>query len=137
MTGKFLIENDYYLVMDERSWNIARRTKDGTKNKAAFTDVTYHRSPEAALEFYLEKKQKEAAGNAKDGTLRDLLDILSSERKRLENTLRRLYSDVCSLQLDKSGTEDDLSAALDKDPGVDALDDLNTEDPGNDPDDEI
>lgn len=103
MTGKFLIEDNWYLIADENSWNIAKKNKEG-KTKAEFSSTTYHHTPEDAIKFYLAKKQRESASKAEDGTLKDLVTILSSERDRLSETLAQAFNKACSLELKNDQT---------------------------------
>lgn len=98
MTGKFLIEDDWYLIADENSWNIARKTG---REKKMFTDMTYHRTPEQALEYYLRKRQSEACRRVSQGDLRTLVETLSSEHERLSATLRAAFANVCDFMTDK------------------------------------
>ena len=98
MTGRFLIEDDWYLIADENSWNIARRTG---REKKMFTDMTYHRTPEQALEYYLHKRQSEACRRVSQGDLRTLVDTLSSEHERLSATLRAAFANVCDFVAEK------------------------------------
>ena len=95
--GTFHIEENWYLIPDELSWNLAKKVKEGTKQKAEYYGTTYHASPAAALLFYIEKRRREAAGNAGDGDLRDLLNILSSENKRLSDALSPVLELVTSI----------------------------------------
>ena len=97
MTGRFLIEDDWYLIADENSWNIARRTG---REKKMFTDMTYHRTPEQALEYYLRKRQSKACLEAGNGTLKDMVNILSEINESVLTTIRQAFSDVYGLKVE-------------------------------------
>ena len=99
MIIKFLIEDDYYIVIDEYSYNLARFM--GTtekKNKGKTNDVLdtigYFSSIEKVLSAYLELRQKNELKRAGEGTLQDLADIITAENKRLAETLRAAFRQV-------------------------------------------
>ena len=96
--SKFQIEGDWYLVPDEFSWNLARKVKTPQKTKE-WAEITYHRSPQDALNHYFDLKQRETVRKAEDGTLKDLVDILSAENKRLSAILKTAFAEVCKLDL--------------------------------------
>ena len=92
--SKFHIEGDWYLVTDEYSWNLARKA-NATRKKHEWAEITYHPNPESALKAYIAIKQRRTAGNAGDGTIKDLVDILSAENKRLSELVKNAFSEVC------------------------------------------
>jgi len=97
--GLFHIEGRWYLEPDESSWNLcelkekARTSRDWTRN------ITFHRTPEQALNHYLHIRHKEVAQSAEDGELRDLLNILLAENERVSSALKSVYEEVCTLRL--------------------------------------
>ena len=109
--GKFHIEGDWYLTTDPYSWILAKRLKKPTE-KSEWADMTYHRTPEDALRHYFHLKQREAVGKAEDGAIKDMVDILFAENKRLTHTLKTAFSQVWEIELerkevDSEKTEDD------------------------------
>ena len=100
----FHIEDDWYLVPDQYSWNLARKSKTPSP-KFMWAEITYHNTQAEALIYYMEQKQREAAGNARDGELADLIDILSAEQKRLVPVLRTAFKKVCDIPLLGGETE--------------------------------
>ncbi len=102
--GKFHIEGDWYIVPDQLSWNLARRLKTPQK-KSEWAEITFHRTPEDALKHYFHLKQRETAGKAGDGTLKDLADIFSAENKRLSELLKSAFSQVCEIELRKEESD--------------------------------
>ena len=96
--GKFHIEGDWYLVPDEYSWNLCRSFKTPQK-KQNWAEITYHRTPQDALKHYFDLKVQETAGKAGDGTLKDLVELLAKENKRLSELLKTAFSQVCELGL--------------------------------------
>ena len=101
MSGKFLIEDDYYLVADQYSWNIGRYLKENDKSgEPVLSYISYHKTPEQALQSYLSLRQKQSAIQADNADIRDLVDILSTENRRLQNVLKTAFSSVCDIRLD-------------------------------------
>lgn len=92
--SKFHIEDDWYLVPDDYSWNLARKG-NATRKKHEWAEITYYHDPESALNAYIAIRQRRTAGNAGDGTIKDLVDILYAENKRLSELLKNAFSEVC------------------------------------------
>lgn len=88
--GKFLIEGNYYIVPDEFSYNIAK--KINKKRGAEYENIAFCSTPEDALRYYLRLKHGESAGRAGDGSIKDLIDTLTAETKKLSETLEKLVS---------------------------------------------
>ena len=96
--GKFHIEDDWYLVPDEFSWNLCKKAKS-LKKKGEWSEITYHRTPQDALRHYFYMKASATARMAGEGTLKDLIDLLSAENKRLSELLKTAFADVGELHL--------------------------------------
>lgn len=96
--SKFHIEGDWYLVPDEYTWNLCRKSY-AEKRHSEWAEITYHRTPQDALNHYFDLKVQETARKAGDGTLKDLVDILSTENKRLSELLKTAFAEVCELGL--------------------------------------
>ena len=96
--GAFHIEDDWYLVPDEYSWNLAKKVEFKGKD---FKTVGYCNSPENALQYFLKLKQSEVAQNASDGDLTDLMRILSSETNRLRERLKSVFKEACEIDFDE------------------------------------
>lgn len=103
--GVFHIEDDWYLVPDQYSWNLARKSKTPSP-KSIWAEMTYHNTQAEALIYYWEQKQREVAGNAEDGELADLIDILSAEKNRLVPVLRTAFKKVCDIELEGGSNEE-------------------------------
>lgn len=97
--GKFHIENDWYLLPDENSWNLCRLAKTPTK-KSQWAETTYHRTPADALLRYCEISRSVRAREGEDGTVKDLADMLAKENERLLAVLVPTYSEVCREDLE-------------------------------------
>ena len=93
--GVFHIEDDWYIFPDELSWVLAREKP--SKKNGRFAEHTFHPSPERALIFYAEKKRREAVMRADDGDIHALVDILSSENKRLADVLNPVLSAIAEV----------------------------------------
>lgn len=100
MSGKYLIENDWYLIADEMTWNVGKRLPKPSKDKE-FYQLTYHTSAEKALRYYLALSQRESVRRHADGTLKDCIDILSAENERLQRLLISAFSLVCDVDLER------------------------------------
>lgn len=92
--GAFHIEGRWYLVPDETSWNLCELKKTPRTDSDWTSNITYHRTPEDALNFYIGKMRRKAAVEAGSGDLRELMDILSSENKRLSEALSPVLAEV-------------------------------------------
>lgn len=69
--------------------------------KSEWAEMTFHRTPEDALKHYFHLKQRETAGKAEDGTIKDLVNIFSAENERLSELLKSAFSEVCDIELRK------------------------------------
>ena len=101
----FHIEKDFYLMVDECSFNIVQKSKTES-GQIRNTTVSYHRTPEQAIESYLALAQRTALSETNEGTLKDMVDILVAENKRLQNTLKSLFSQVCDIELRRPTDEE-------------------------------
>lgn len=83
--ARFLIEDDWYLVSDEFSWNIEEKiiAKRRDRISEEFRAKAFCSTLEDALKYYLNMKQLEKAKTAMDGTIYDLIDILTAEKKKI------------------------------------------------------
>lgn len=105
--SKFEIEDGWYIIVENYDYAIGKykgKDKRGTDN---YDIIGYYATPEKALVGYVEYRQRMAMRQADTGDLRDMVSILSSERKRLLETIRRAFSHVLA-----SG--DDLLTAKDE-----------------------
>ena len=101
-TVKFLIEDGWYIIPDVYSWNLAKQLKNPTKTKEFDNHtMTYHATVEQALAFYLQYRRSEASRNASDGTIENILNIITAENKR---TLEAVCETV-KRAIDNSGFE--------------------------------
>ena len=92
---KFFIENDICIVVLENCYGLGKYYGEQTvrgKTYDSMDFISYHATPEQAIARYLEIQQAEALRSAPDGTIADMVKILSSERKRLSTTLSELVS---------------------------------------------
>ena len=95
MAGKFLIENDWYLIKDNYSWNLGRKVKNPTKKKEFDNGtMTYHATPEQAIAFYLKNRRSEALRSASDGTIENVLNIITAENERTLKAVCEAFKEV-------------------------------------------
>lgn len=92
--GAFHIEGRWYLVPDETSWNLCELKKTARRENDWTDNTTYHRTPEDALNFYIDRMRRKAAEQAGSGDLRELMNILSSENERLATALSPVLAKV-------------------------------------------
>lgn len=105
---KYLIEDNWYLVPDDYSWALGKHA-GGFDKKTGEPHVrlmTFHETPEQALNYYLRQKQREKAIDHTDGDLKDLIGIFIAERNRLADVLQNTFSQACEVELKKPHTED-------------------------------
>lgn len=94
----YLIEGDYYVNFDDRNWILSKKVGTSAKGEPVFRDLYFFQKPEQVLNEFLHLKQVERLSERTDGTIRDMVDILIDERKRLEKTLKSLFSTVCDFK---------------------------------------
>ena len=106
--SRFKIEDDWYIIIENYDYAIGKYMRTDKKGKDVYNIIGYYATPEKALVGYIEYRQRMTLLQADTGDLRDMVDILSSERKRLLQTIRRAFSHVMA-----SG--DDLLTPMDED----------------------
>ena len=106
--SRFKIEDDWYIIVENYDYAIGKYKGKDKKGRAMYNIIGYYATPEKALVGYIEYRQRMTMLQADTGDLRDMVDILSSERKRLLQTVRRAFSHVIA-----SG--DDLLTPMDED----------------------
>ena len=109
--GKFHIEGDWYILPDQYSWNLARKT-NSKKPKNMWTDITYHRTAADAMKRYCERQALLTAGNGRDGTVSDLADILTAENKRLSELLKSALPEAQAFEEEERGNDGTQSKNL-------------------------
>lgn len=106
--SRFKIEDDWYIIVENYDYAIGKYKGKDKKGRAMYNIIGYYATPEKALVGYVEYRQRMTLLQADTGELRDMVNILSSERKRLLVTIRRAFSEVLS-----SGN--DLLTSVDED----------------------
>lgn len=106
--SRFKIEDDWYIIVENYDYAIGKYKGEDKKGRAMYNIIGYYATPEKALVGYIEYRQRMTMLQADTGDLRDMVDILSSERNRLLLTVRRAFSHVMA-----SG--DDLLTPMDED----------------------
>ena len=106
--SKFEIEDGWYVIVENYDYAVGKYKGRGKDGSDRFDFIGYYATPEKALVGYIEYRQRMTLLQADTGELRDMVDILSSERKRLLETVRRAFSHVLA-----SG--DDLLTSKDED----------------------
>lgn len=106
--SRFEIEDGWYIIVENYDYAIGKYKGNDKKGRAMYNIIGYYATPEKALVGYIEYRQRMTMLQADTGDLRDMVDILSSERKRLLLTVRRAFSHVIA-----SG--DDLLTPMDED----------------------
>ena len=100
MAGRFLIEDDYYISRDPYCFILSRYTGKEIDGSPVYESLTFHSKPEDALLSYLHIRQGEKLKKADNGTIKEMIDILSAENKRLQNVLKSAFSAVCDIDMD-------------------------------------
>ena len=92
---KFLIEDDYYLIPEERDWAIARFRGGIRKDGSDDIDyLTFHQTIEQALQWYFADKARRMAGKCGGTTIQQLLEHLTVEQAKTRKTLETLLHNV-------------------------------------------
>ena len=92
--SRFKIEDDWYIIVENYDYAIGKYMRTDKKGKDVYNIIGYYATPEKALVGYVEYRQRMTLLQANTGELRDMVNILSSERKRLLQTIRRAFSHV-------------------------------------------
>ena len=91
--SKFLIENDYYIVPLDNCYALAKykgtRERHG-KESDDLDLLTFHSTVCGTLKSYIAIRQRKATAESRDGTIEDMMRILSSENERLSERLETL-----------------------------------------------
>lgn len=93
----FHIIDDWYIVPDSYSWMVGRKvgtTKIKGVEYPEFKDEIYHRKPEDALKSFCIIYARNSAKQRAEGTLLDLVNILSSEYKMLEQHIDTVLAEI-------------------------------------------
>lgn len=95
--SKFLIEDNYYIVTLNNCYALAKYTgarKRGEKEEDGMDMICYHSTVGDCLKRYCEIRRREATAKACDGTIEEMMRILSSESKRLSERLKTLREEI-------------------------------------------
>lgn len=104
--GAFHIEDDWYIIPDQYSWNLAKY--NGTDKKTGrpmYEYIAYCTELDEALRYYLKLKQRETALEAPDSEISELVGILVGEKKRLATGLHRAFEEACDIELEKPSSD--------------------------------
>lgn len=95
--SKFLIEDNYYIVTLNNCYALAKYTgtrKRGEKEEDGMDMICYHSTVCDCLKRYCEIRRREATAKVCDGTIEEMMRILSSENKRLSERLKTLREEI-------------------------------------------
>ena len=95
--SKFLIEDNYYIVTLNNCYALAKYTgvrKRGEKEEDGMDMICYHSTVGDCLKRYCEIRRREATAKVCDGTIEDMMRILSSENERLSERLNLLREEI-------------------------------------------
>ena len=95
--NKFNIEDDYYIIVDEYSYNLARLKGVNEKGKQAWDTISYHGRPEQALDNYIQYKIREkflANEKADVGSLKDMVQMMAEENMRMRTVLKEAFDAI-------------------------------------------
>lgn len=95
--SKFLIEDNYYIVTLNNCYALAKYTgarKRGEKEEDGMDMICYHSTVGDCLKRYCEIRRREATAKVCDGTIADMMRILSSEEERLSELLKSLCKEI-------------------------------------------
>lgn len=96
--SKFLIEDDYYVVTLDNCYALGKY-----RGKRIYTDgkvsdemdlICFHADVANVLKRYSEIRKRKACSESADGTLEDMMRILSSENERLSEWLKSLREEI-------------------------------------------
>lgn len=109
--GAFHIEDDWYLVPDQYSYNIGKIVRYSEKTgEPIFSFESYHTTIEQALLSYIALRQKLALTQADMGEIIDALNIVYVETIRLQNMVRSLLHSIGNIDFEEPcQTEDDTA----------------------------
>ena len=95
--SKFLIENGYYIVPLDNCYALAKykgtRERHG-KESDDLDFLTFHSTVCGTLKSYIAIRQWKATAESRDGTIADMMRILSSENERLSERLKSLCKEI-------------------------------------------
>ena len=96
--SKYLIEDDYYVVTLDNCYALGkyrgkRMRMDGKENDEMDL-ICFHADVTDVLRRYCEIRKRKACAEGADGTIADMMRILSSENERLSELLKSLREGV-------------------------------------------
>ncbi len=96
--SKYLIENDYYVVTLDNCYALGkyrgkRMQKNGKENDEMDL-ICFHANVTGVLRRYCEIRKRKATAESRDGTIADMMRILSSENERLSERLKSLREEI-------------------------------------------
>lgn len=95
--SKFLIEDNYYIVTLDNCYGLARmygKRKRDDKEEDNMDMICFHADVGSLLNRYCEIRKRKACAEACDGTISDMMNILSSENERLTERLKTLCEEI-------------------------------------------
>ena len=92
--SKFRIEGDYYIIVDQYSYNLARYTGKRADEREDYEVFGYYPTIEKALNAYLDLSIRTRLAEAEKGELKDMVKIISSETKRLSAALAQAFAEL-------------------------------------------
>lgn len=95
---RFLIENNYYILPDECQYTLAKWKGKDDRGADRYDYLSYHSTPERALEAYIRLAQKKAIMDAPEGDLSDLVRIMKEETDRLESIVKSAFKAITEWQ---------------------------------------
>ena len=91
--SKFLIEDNYYVVTLDNCYALGKylgKRMRGEKEEDNMDLICFHADVGGVLKRYCEIRKRKACAESCDGTIEDMIRILSSETERLSERLKSL-----------------------------------------------
>lgn len=95
--SKFLIEDNYYVVTMDNCYALGKyngkRLRDG-REEDNMDMICFHADVGGLLKRYCEIRKRKACAESCDGTITDMMNILSSENERLAERIKTLCEEI-------------------------------------------
>lgn len=88
---RFEIENNYYILPDDYQYTLAKYKGKDERGSDRYDYISYHSTPEKALQAYIRLAQNKALQDAPEGNLSDMVRIMKEQTDRLESIVKTAF----------------------------------------------
>lgn len=91
---RFEIENNYCILPDDYQYSLVKYKGKDDHGSDRYDYISYHSTPEKALDAYVRMQARKALQEAPEGDLSDMVRILKKETDRLESLVKKAFEAI-------------------------------------------